>query len=202
MRVVAVGQGLKIPVRVLDGVGASLVGACAVAAMWLLMVRFDQTTERLDGLNGLIRTALDTQQSIHAATVRQAKGLARVEGELALRGHLPAHAPVEAYFEALATVARRHGLRVVRHSPVGSRRYPGLLEQRFQYEVSGPGSGVLTFLKAIEESRFWADVGYLRIHSGNPTTAGGGAPRVALLTISLFSALPPEASGAATGGGT
>lgn len=184
----------------IDVLGVCLVGACAVVSTWLLFVRFQQTAEKLDGLNGQILAVREDQQSIDNATVRQVKDLARAEGELALRGQLPVNAPVEAYFETLATVARRHGLTVVRQSPVGSRRYPGLLEQRFQYEVAGPGAGVLAFIKAIEESEFWADVAYLRIQSGNPTATGGGTSRVALLTISLFSALPPEMSGVATEG--
>jgi hypothetical protein len=81
---------------------------------------------------------------------------------------------------------------VVRHNPLGPRSYPGLLEQRYAYEVIGTQPDLARFLRAIEDAEFWADISYLKIDGGKRQ---GGEPTDecdALLTISLFSAARAE----------
>jgi hypothetical protein len=118
--------------------------------------------------------------------------------ELATSGQLPAQIPIEEYFQTLSRLAGRHHLRVVRHNPLGPRSYPGLLEQRYAYEVIGTMPDIARFFRAIEDAEFWADISYLKIDGGPPSADQGGEPtdeRDAILTISLFSAAPAEQSG-------
>jgi hypothetical protein len=87
---------------------------------------------------------------------------------------------------------------VVRHNPLGPRSYPGLLEQRYAYEVMGRVADLARFLRDVEDAEFWADISYLKIDGGPPSADQGGEPngeRDALLTISLFSAARAEESG-------
>ncbi|MFQ5495959.1 MAG: hypothetical protein ACE5EX_11325, partial [Phycisphaerae bacterium] len=99
---------------------------------------------------------------------------------------------VEAYFEALSAMAARHQLRVIRDHPLGPRHYPGLVEQRFLYEVTGATANLMRFLKDIESTSFWVDVSYLRIWSNEGAGNRAADKRKAVLTLSLFSAPPPE----------
>ena len=107
------------------------------------------------------------------------------------QGRLPTGTSVESYFQELSALALQNRLRVVRHNPLMARSYPGLLEQRFAYEVVGTLSDLAQFFKAIERTDFWADVSYLRIGDGRGSgRSGQRAMRTAVLTISIFSATP------------
>ena len=125
---------------------------------------------------------------MEAGRDQQRRMLVQRRRELSERGHLPETTPVEEYFQAIAAVAVDNRLLVVRHQPLSSRSYPGLLERRYVYEVAGGFSQLMQFLKAIEQSGFWADVSYFRIQKHRGTGKADSAERSAMLTMSLFSA--------------
>ena len=173
-------------------------GVCLLGFVWLTLVREDGTKAEIGQLNRFIRDARQDHRALQAASQNQRVLLERRRDELAETGHLPAEMPVEQYFQTLSSMASDHRLRVVRHNPLPSRRYPGLLEQRYTYEVSGSFPALTRFLKSIEEADFWADVSYLKVDCGGGPKVVAGDERRAELTLSLFSA--PESDGPDDGG--
>ncbi len=185
----------------LDVLGGSLVMACAVGFIWLVAVGSDRTSEEMTQLRQRIGHARRDLEALNLAQVQQQAVLKENEEKLAKGGRLPIHAPVEEYFRSLSAMAAQHHIRVLGHRPLASRRYPGLVEQLYAYEVTGSTGDIVRFLKAIEDAEFWADVSYLKVdgHGAADVHAGfdpRGASEIrrAALTISLFSAPPQEPS--------
>lgn len=177
---------------IIDAVGGTFLVACAVAFIYLTVVRHDRITQRTDQLTQTIHNARIDLANLRLARDEQATVLTARRQELEETGRLPEESPTERYFQTLSTLAAGHELRVLRQHPLASKAYPGLLEKRFAYEVAGELPDIIRFLGAVESTDFWADVGYLRLSS---KAAGGGAmgtQRLAGLTISMFSALPVE----------
>ena len=172
-------------VLAVDVLGAGVVAGCLLVGVWLTFVRGDTVDDEIQRLKRTIGGARRDVSMLRAERDRQKVLLAEHEEQLADRGRLPTHSPTEKYFQALSNLAGEHGLRVVRHNPLSQRSYPGLLEQRYAYEVHGAMPDLARFFKAIEEADYWADVSYLRIVNSQ---GGDGGDRVAMLTISVFSA--------------
>lgn len=192
-------QQSRIPLLVIDALGAMAVAACVFGVGWFLTVQGDRTTVDQKQLGGAIAFAQRNLRAVHAASKEQSALFTQHETELATAGHLPEEAPIEAYFQALSKLASSHQLRVVRQRPLASQEYPGLLEQRYAYEVAGTTADLVRFLKAIEETDFWADVSYLTIVGATPSRSGHRTTRqandcAATLTLSMFSALPSTSS--------
>lgn len=189
-------RGLK---RIIDLIGGTVIAACVVGFFWLLAVGSDRTRTEIAQLKRSVAKALADVRSVQAVQSRHEATLREYKSQLAVSGHLPAQAPIDEYFRLLSAIATEHSLRVLRHNPLPSRSYPGLLEQRYRYEVAGSTRGVVRFLEAIERTDFWADVSYLKIDAGSPRggpiSSDQSSPvdtRQALLTISLFSAPPQD----------
>lgn len=168
--------------------GAFLVGILGVF-VWMTLLRTDRTALQLAELGGSVQQARGEIEDLHADRDRQRVTLKTRRAERDKSGHLPAQAPVEEYFRTLSDLAARNRLRVVRHNPLNSRTYPGLLERRYAYEVTGALPDIAGFFQAIEASDFWADIAYLKIDRG-PQASNASRERVATLTISVFSAQP------------
>ena len=109
----------------------------------------------------------------------------RRQSQLAAVGPLPSEVPSESYLRTLSSLASENKLTVVRQLPLSPRDYPGLLEQRFAYEVSGTLPDLARFFKAVELSPSWTDISYLKVETGKSTE--GESHRSALLTFSVFS---------------
>lgn len=187
----------KWSLRVIDVVGGCTVAACLFGLVWFTLIRPDRARAEIVELTRLLHRTRQEHRVVLASRHRQHAALQSYEAKLAKTGQLPTEAPIEEYFQTLSNFASKNHLRVVSHNPLTSRRYPGLLEQRYAYEVSGSLPDLIRFLKSIEESDFWADVSYLALDSGNAraNAAGRGrAERVAALTISLFSVLSSDTS--------
>jgi hypothetical protein len=155
----------------------------------------EHATQELGDFYSMISSATQNLTALRFAAEGQRATLKERQVELATSGQLPAQIPLEEYFQTLSRLAGRHHLRVVRHNPLGPRRYAGLLEQRYAYEVVGTMPDLARFFRAIEDAEFWADISYLKIDGGPPAADQGAEPtddRDALLTISLFSADPAE----------
>jgi hypothetical protein len=183
-----------VSLSAVDIAGGTMVAACVLAAVWLTAVRGDDVKSEIVELRRVIQTSQDDLASLRAAHDRQHTTLAQREVELGENGHLPEQTPIEEYFQMLSNLAAQHRLHVVRNNPLSARQYPGLLEQRFVYEVTGTLPDLVRFIEAIDHSKFWADIGYLKLDSGRGVRAQAPDERVATLTLSLFSALPSAAS--------
>jgi len=178
----------------IDVTGGVTVAMCLLAAFWLIVIRDDRTHIQIDELTRQIEEARHDRRTMLNALDRQRALLETRKEKLAEVDRLPTETPSEAYFQTLSLLASRHQLRVLRHNPLPPRRYPGLLEQRFVYEVAGSLSDLLLFLKSIEETDFWADVSYLKVDGGAGPAMAVSGERTAVLTLSLFSAEPSEGS--------
>lgn len=189
----------KLLLRIIDVLGGCAVSACVFGFVYLTMVRTDRTAVKIRELTSSIQAARQDARVLAAARDRQRATLVRHQAELAGTGQLPAETPVEEYFQTLSKIASKHRLRVIRHNPLTPRRYPGLLERRYAYEVTGSMPDLVRFLKAIEETDFWADVSYLKVDRGTGPEHQVANRRVAVVTISLFSAPSSDALSASGG---
>ncbi len=179
--------------RVVDIVGGCTVAACLLGFIWLTMIRPDRTRSRISELTHVLRQARLDRAVLETVRDKQGVILQGHQARLAKTGQLPPDAPIEEYFQILSSLASEHQLRVVGHKPLGRRNYPGLLEQRYTYEVTGSLPDLVLFLRAIEDADFWADVSYLSIDRGRQAAGSASTERLAALTISLFSAVAGEA---------
>jgi hypothetical protein len=178
--------------RFLDLLGGALVAASLGAAGWLAVFGAAETKARVTELSGQVQEAKQSIAGFRAARDRQQAELTTHQLVLAQRGRIPARPPIDEYFGALSAMATQHQLRILRHQPLSPRRYPGLLEQRFAYDVTGTVNDLIRFLKAIEDSSYWADISYLKIERGPGADQAAARNRTAQFTISLFSAPPSE----------
>lgn len=191
----------QLPLRIIDLLGGSVVAACAFGFVWFVAVGNDRTGSEIRKFTALIANAQRDAQSLQLAQAQQRATLEGHRLKLAERGQLPVKAPIEEYFRTLSALCARHHLRVIHDRPLPSRSYPGLLEQRYAYEVAGSTLDLVRFLKAIEDTDFWADVSYLTVAQGTgagrargSTSRGVSETSRATLTISMFSAAPPASS--------
>ncbi len=171
---------------IVDVVGACAVLCCLGGFVWLTMIRTNVASQELNTSRRKMQTLQRQKIAVHNSITAQTKAIGATRDELAESGSLPAVARVEDYFQFLSTTARNRNLRVLRHLPLSSRDYAGLLEQRYTFDVSGPTPNILAFLADIEESKYWADVSYLKIYR-NIDQSVAGSDRVASLTISMYS---------------
>lgn len=170
-----------------DFAGATVVIACLSSAAWFTLLREDQTAQRIADLEKAIHERQSELTELRSKRDEERILLNDRQRRLKERGSLPTEAPVEQYLQTLSGLARRFQLDIIRQNPLPERTYPGLLERRYGYEVSGSTNDIAGFFKALEQMDFWADIGYLKIVGNSRNTHGQGT-RVASLTISIFSA--------------
>jgi len=180
------------PLMMIDCLGGSTLAACALGFAWLTFLRETGPTATIAELQQTAAAAARDLSGLSGMRDQQRSVVAARRQELADRGRLPDQAPIEAYFQTLAALAAEHHLQIRRHHPLAPRVYPGLLEQRFAYEVTGRVPDLTGFLAAVEHTVYWADVSYLKIDRGDEVKRGLADQRVAQLTFSLFAALPPD----------
>ncbi len=173
---------------VIDFLGSIALAVCVLVSAWLSFVRADETSTNLRTLIGQVSAAQRDLASIGRIMAEQQARLTERRDHLDSTGQLPTRTPIELYSQEVLELAARHGLRVKRQNPVEARTYPGLLEQRYSYEMSGTTANILNFLVAIEESSFWADIAYLRLKDGGTSQQDKHDRRTASFTVSLFSA--------------
>ncbi len=193
MRMVTLGPFGNGSLKIVDLIGGGTAAACVCGLVWLTLLRTDPTSAETQVLARAVRTARLQLAALDAEHQRQQNLFEDHQARLSTRGRLPDEAPVEDYFRALSRLATEHSLRVLRHSPLGLRSYPGLLEHRYTYEVAGSIPDLMRFLHGVESATFWADIGYLQIDATAGTHTGDTQMRVAKLTFSLFSAPPLQA---------
>ncbi len=180
----------KIPLFLIDAIGGAVVVACLATSFWLTATRVGGGERPTAEPKRLIETARHDLASLVATRDRQQVLYDIRKEKLAESGQLPEQTPVEEYFQTLSRLAARNRLRVVSNSPLSPCKYPGLLEQRFAYEVTGSVPDLVHFFQAVETTDFWADISYMEVKSGLGASGQLHDGRVARLTLSLFSALP------------
>jgi Tfp pilus assembly protein PilO len=179
------------PLFLLDLLGGSFVAACLIAVAWLTLLREDRSAAALRDLRGAIATAKGELATIQLLREQQEALVKARRAELETRGQIPEKAPIHEYFQELSRLAHRHRLQVRSQGPLPPQSYPGLVEDRYSFEVMGTMTNMARFLREIEQSAFWADVSHLKIESAKQGQTETVNTREALLTISLFS-VPPE----------
>ena len=183
-------RGLQLIIT--DVAGTGVLAVCLVAAGWLTFVRSNQTTQEINELRNRVgsdrRELISVRHRAEQATLELTKARTKLDAV----GQLPARPPVERYSQTVLDLAARHQLRVIRQNPVASRAYPGLLEERYEYEMRGATRDFVAFFAAIEMTDYWGDISYLKIDSGASSRVGSTANRHASFTVSLFSAPPIE----------
>lgn len=184
-------------VRLIDVTGCVAALACLLAAGWQTAVGQDRAHGEIRQLARLIQQARTDALRLQAAVEGQRELLARRQQELAALGsaaRTPMDTAAEQYFQMLSGLLAENGLHLVRQSmrDVATDARPSVRAQRYLYEVTGPLAGLLRFLKAIEESDFWADVSGLEISplpvapNGGSSQPGAATARIATLHLSLY----------------
>lgn len=178
----------KHPTLVVDLLGSAVLLVCLSLFLSFTVLGSDDTTDEIVRLERNISQGTRALAALRIS-LRQSRDQLQCNREtLDQHGKLPEQAPIDEYFHFLARLADRHELRVLSHYPLGVRRYPGLLERRYSFEIIGSLTGLARFFKDIEDSNYWADVGFLKIT--RPPASRGADPkdRQAKLTVCLFSA--------------
>jgi hypothetical protein len=185
----------------IDALGGAALAACAFAFCWLTLVRGDEVAAEIADLTRIVQSAELDLAGFRSVRDRQRVLLEDRSATLISSGQLPEQPPVERYFQVLSMLAARHELRVRSHYPLSPRQYPGLLELRYAYELSGTLPDIVRFFRDVEQTEFWADISFVKISREPGAPPVGTALRAASLTISLFSALPADADSTQADGG-
>lgn len=191
MQMVGKNREFTWRLRVLDLAGGATCVLLVGAAAWLAFVHLGQAQQEAQVLRADVETARQTLSTVEAAGKRQETLVLARQGALAERGRLPDAAPVEEYRSAMVAAADAHQLTVLGYSLGASRRYGDVSEQCLLFQVSGAAANLMRFLRAVEESPFWADIGYLRVEGDDAIGPANSAPRRASLTFSLFASTAP-----------
>ena len=186
--------------RAFDFGGGAICALLLIVAVWMALVHVGAAADEGTGLRANVDSSRQTLTTLEAAALRQETLRVARQGELAERGKLPSAPPVEEYLSAMAAAATAQQLNVLGHSPGVQRRYGDVLEQCLSFQVSGTAANLLRFLRTVEESPYWADIGYLRVEGGDAIGPPALQMRRASLTFSLFAAAQPEKSAPAAGG--
>jgi len=169
----------------------AIVALLACVALWLLITYVDRSGQELAGMRkelARVRQSLARYQVAESAV--QAK-IKKQTADVAQQGTLPDQFPIGSYYRDLTTMAIKAGVTVQSQVPLVAAEYPGLVEQRSQFEVSGSLQSILTFFEAIEQSSYWADIGYFSLTQGS-RRGTSTLERRAKFTISMFSANTSE----------
>ena len=178
----------ELTLIVTDVVGAGMLAVCLVTSVWFLFVRSDETTREISVLRSRVGDVRQELTSVRQLVEKKSSELITTRRELDATGQLPSRTPVDQYSQTVLDLAARFRLRVIRQNPVAPRTYPGLLEQRYAYELHGATRRFVAFFAAVEQTNFWADICYLRFDNGGTSGPDSSDDRVASFTVSLFSA--------------
>jgi len=170
---------------VIDAIGGALTALLVAIFAWTAFVAKPDEGQSPRELADSLDSARSDVAALRSALAEQKAMESRRQSQLAAVGPLPSEVPSESYLRTLSSLASENTLTVVRQLPLSPRDYPGLLEQRFAYEVSGTLPDLARFFKAVELSPSWTDISYLKVETGKSTE--GESHRSALLTFSVFS---------------
>jgi hypothetical protein len=178
----------------IDVIGCTAIIGCVVGVTTLISSRAERQRGTIPQLRQAIATTELQIRNLESSCEQERGEIDNRNQRLKEPGRLPQVMPIENYMQSLARMAEASNVRVLLEKPLASRKYPGLLEERFAYTITGPGTSIIDFLDAVENSGFWADISYLRIDTSSARKGQAVKDPVALLTFSLFSHLNEEES--------
>jgi len=187
----------KLSLMGVDLAGGALTALLLAWGAWTSLASSGEGVQTAKNLHAQIATAKTDLASLQTSLESQIAQEGKYRAELASAGAMPAPSPQETHLKVLSSLAAQNHLSVVRQLPLAPREYPGLLEQRFAYEVTGAMADLARFFKAVEASPGWTDIGYLKLEQGQRESS---AERTALLTFSAFS-LPGRSPASGSQGG-
>lgn len=200
MQVVGTDNQSTWRLRTFDFVGGALCATLVGIAAWLAFVHVGEAAQEVAALRTEIESTRHTLTTLEAAAQRQEAQVATRNLELGERGKLPAAAPVDQYLSVLSAAAAARQLTITSHSPGAQRRYGDVSELCIAFHVQGTSANLLRFMRDVEESPFWADIGYLRIEGGDAIGPPNTTLRRASFTFSLFAAVPTAVDAATPAG--
>ena len=197
------GSKLISSASLTHALGAALTAVFLGLFAWKALLETPAGTADAAELTETLTAARRDRLALAGALEKQQSVAADTRAALDAVGQMPAPIPAETLLQALSALAMQNHLSVLRQHPLSPRTYPGLLEQRFAYEVTGTTHDLARFFKAVESSSAWTDIGYLKVDDARlPENL---LLRKANLTFSAFSRAQPPApqspAGKPTGGG-
>lgn len=183
----------------IDGVGGAISALLLGLGLWNAFPDQSEGAGSTRELAATIARGKAELSGLGGAIEEQRTLESRYQSALAAAGKLPGQTPQETHLRALSSLAAQNHLGVVRQLPLSPREYPGLMEQRFAYEVNGTMPDLARFFKAVETAPGWTDISFLKIEQG--ASDGDSKRRNALLTFSAFSLGATQPPAAATQGG-
>ena len=184
--------------RAIDGAGGTIAALFLSLGAWTAFPKPESGADSTQKLAAIIAAAKTDLANLRSALDEQKALELRYQAELAAAGALPSQTPQETHLRELSGLAAQNHLSVVRQLPLSPREYPGVLEQRFAYEVTGTMPDLARFFKAVELSPSWTDISYLKMDQGKGTENTTG--RNALLTFSAFSMAISQPTATSQGG--
>lgn len=153
--------------------------------------------DRIGDLTTDIAAVKNELNTLRGSLEEQKKLDVQLRVELSASGRLPDQSPQEVHLQILSNLAAQNYLTVTRQLPLAPREYPGLLEQRFAFEVTGSAADLGRFFHAVETSSSWTDVSFLKLDRGK--SEDDVSQRNALLTFSAFSMAKTSPNNSAVG---
>lgn len=180
----------------IDVAGGVLFAVMVVVSVVLAVVESGHASQRISETRNFIESTETALRTAQSELIQLEHDLEARRDGMAEGATLPSEQSTEAFFQRLSALAAQHELRVLRQSPLGVQRYPGIVERQFAFELAGSVPGLASFLRAFEERGDWADIAYIDL--GGAVTGGDAArgDRTASLTVSLYAAA--EESGEAS----
>lgn len=170
----------------IDAVGTLATVSLAALAAWLTFFAGTGPRGEIAVLRDRIGTTERRLASLRVQLAAERDVVAARTEELQTTGQLPHNPEIEEDLQALAELATRNQVAVLRVAPLARKEYPGLLEIRYAVDAAGSIPDLTRFLRSIELAPFWADVSHMKIESESTPAGGAKARRVAQLTLSLF----------------
>lgn len=167
--------------------GAAGMLVCVVTFFSLSSANHERRAQEVKALELSLQQDQDHRLALLEARETQATLNAKHATALKDTGAPPPDVSFETYIEMIAKAASRNELQIIRHIPLDSQAYPGLIVRQFTIEVAGTFGDLMEFLRITEAMNCWADISHFKIDK--PLGLAGNRSRIqsALLTFALFS---------------
>ncbi len=179
------------PRLAVDAIGAALVCACLAVGAWFafgpprqaaatVCVKRNQLLQLNDEVSRM-------RAELLAAQSRRQAARDRVES----LGTLPRQVQLEQELSIIAELARANDVNLSHVAPMSTTDYPGIREARYTIRGTGRFADWMAFLRAFEDSPFWADITNLEMGVPHASRTTIGTTREATLTVSFYAATEP-----------
>ncbi|MCP4249586.1 MAG: hypothetical protein GY778_21305 [bacterium] len=182
---------MKLPPLIgIDLVGALAVAACAGVGVWQGLVEPNGSAQRIRDLSA--ETAEFEANLNKTGVILESKQTAYRERQAALgeRDLLPDTIPLERDLRTLTELADRNRLEIDEFTPLPSRQYPGVQEDRYRLRATGRFADFISFLGEFEQHASWTDITFVNLTSPEAESSVG---KSGVMVVSLYSAItaPP-----------